>query len=771
MDLFNALFGDLVDGDGKLAGWLSVFSMPSRKCRQFDNLATAHEYCMQISATEDVYFGCSLLTNRTNGRGTLNNVAAITSLWADVDFAMDGDTKARRSSDDFEKLLAELPFPPSIIVDSGHGRHLYWLLAEPWMLSTESERSLAVSVSLGWQRVVQNAGSRLGWSIDGVGDLTRVLRVPGTINHKNEDNQRIVSILKYAPRAEYLVADFMPYSTEIQQPQRGVLSAIGSGVISSERFAEMSVSQFFVDTWERRRHDLVDQSASSYDLSLATIAAYHGCSDEEIATLLFQWRTKHGDRPEKARRLDYIQRTISRARGSIPDTEGVDLSGFSRITSEEPEPTEFPEVSTHTNHVDPGIIPIEMFRVPGLISELMDHCLSTSPYPNIPLAFCGALALQATLAGRKIRDESDVRTNIYLLALANSGSGKDWPRKINSQVLHEIGRLDSIGERFASAEGIEDSLSRQPVTLFQTDEIDSLLRSIGNSRDTRHDGILSCLMTIYSASNSIYPVRKRAGKDSPGVIDQPCMVLYGTAIPQHYYEALSERMLTNGFLSRTLIVEARKRPSGQEGSIAPVPRRIIDVAKWWLENGGVRGNLASTHPDPRTVIVTAKAKDLLKESRIEADEEYARAEDANNAVGMTIWSRAQEHVRKLALIHAVSESHQSPEIDTKAVRWADRFVRHQIRRLLYMVEGHVAINPFDSQCLKLIRKIKEAGGNMSHMDALRAMRIDAKAMRDIVESLIQQGKILASSQKTKGKPHTRYFATVDFSGMESGRNP
>ena len=55
----------------------------------------------------------------------------------------------------------------------------------------------------------------------------------------------------------------------------------------------------------------------------------------------------------------------------------------------------------------------------------MDHCLATAPYPNLALAFCGALALQALLAGRKVRDQGDNRTNLYLLALAYSSVGKD----------------------------------------------------------------------------------------------------------------------------------------------------------------------------------------------------------------------------------------------------------------------------------------------------------------------------------------------------------
>ena len=74
---------------------------------------------------------------------------------------------------------------------------------------------------------------------------------------------------------------------------------------------------------------------------------------------------------------------------------------------------------------DPGPIPEDMLRAPGFVSELMDHCLATAPYPNPVLAFAGALALQAYLAGRRVRDPGDNRTNLYLLALAHSSAGTD----------------------------------------------------------------------------------------------------------------------------------------------------------------------------------------------------------------------------------------------------------------------------------------------------------------------------------------------------------
>jgi|GEM_PF-2375351 len=110
---------------------------------------------------------------------------------------------------------------------------------------------------------------------------------------------------------------------------------------------------------------------------------------------------------------------------------------------------EFPsEPTTKNGIVDPGPVPLEMLRIPGFVSEVMDLCLATAPYPNHVMAFCGAVALQAFLAGRKVRDPGDNRTNLYLLGLAHSSAGKDWPRKLNTRILFEIGAAGCLGERF-----------------------------------------------------------------------------------------------------------------------------------------------------------------------------------------------------------------------------------------------------------------------------------------------------------------------------------
>ncbi len=262
--------------------------------------------------------------------------------------------------------------------------------------------------------------------------------------------------------------------------------------------------------------------------------------------------------PLAAREVQQIAASVARYEPDQVAVALVEDHYGQMFGSPEPAPVEFP---------DPGPMPESLLRVPGFVSEVMDFTLATAPYPNIVMAFCRRTSLMAFLAGRKVRDPGDVRTNLYLLGLAHSAAGKDHPRKTNTRVLHHVGLANCLGDRFASGEGLQDGLFLAPSMLFQTDEIDGMLLSITKARDARHENILGTLLSMYSASNSVFPMRRKAGRQDPGVIDQPHLVIFGTAIPNHYFERYSERLLTNGFFARTITLESGPRtPARNRGS-------------------------------------------------------------------------------------------------------------------------------------------------------------------------------------------------------------
>jgi len=415
------------------------------------------------------------------------------------------------------------------------------------------------------------------------------------------------------------------------------------------------------------------------------------------------------------------------------------------------------------NHPDPGPLPNDLLAIPGFVHDVMQHTLSTAPYPNQVLAFTGALALLSYLCGRNIRDTMNNMPNLYLIALANSGTGKDHPRKINVEIAYRAGLAGGIGDAFASGEGIEDCMFLSQKMLFQTDEIDGLLNSINKARDGRNEMIMNVLLKMYSAANSIYPLRKRASlgnvkrKEENPVIDKPSLTLFGTAVPKYLYESLNGRMLDNGFFARSIILEAGDRGKGQNVEHQEIPDFIIDQAKKLAEEfygagEADSGNLFSEHPTPKTINATAAAGKILDGIRDHVDQEWQKQSKRGDETAMAIWARAYEKTRKLAMLYAVSANWAEPVIDEAAVNWAWKFVEYQTKRMLFMAESYVADNPFHAECLKAKRRIQAAGGKISHIRLLRLMHLKSNDFECVMKYMEEAGEIWVDYSTEDGKP-------------------
>lgn len=452
--------------------------------------------------------------------------------------------------------------------------------------------------------------------------------------------------------------------------------------------------------------------------------------------------------------------------GQSPHVDtGVDISGIVGMSADNP------DCVTHNSHnghsrpdvADPGPIPEHLFHIPGLVARVCGFTLAHAPYPNLGLAFCGAIALQSYLCGRKVRTKGDLRPNIYLLALASSGTGKDFPRKVNSRVLFEIGRVSALGDKFASGEGIQDALMRSNAMLFQNDEMDGVLRQINLDRENKRESIPNILLTLFTSASDIYPVRVKAGQKEAAHIDQPHLTLFGTATPRFFYESLSQRMLTNGLFARMMIVDIGKRGRGQApGSARDLPEDIINAAKWWDEfTPGTRksGNLYEVHPEPVVVPFTPEAERSVEQLQRMGEDEYDRADAAGDEIGKAVWSRTCENAKKLALLYACSENHEEPVIGSPAVEWATAFAMHQTRRQLHLAATYVAENPFHAECLKLTRKIKDTGGQMARRQLMRVMRCKAADFDQLIITLVQQGDIEPVDIPTKTRPAQGYRVT------------
>ena len=414
---------------------------------------------------------------------------------------------------------------------------------------------------------------------------------------------------------------------------------------------------------------------------------------------------------------------------------------------------------------DPGLMPDNLLTMPGFVGDLVEYTLAISPYPNRPMAFCGALTMQSYLTARRVKDCMNNRSNIYMVALASSGVGKNKPREVNSDIAFEVGLARGIGDGFASGEGIEDAMFANQSMLFQTDEFDAIIGSIKKSNDSRSEMMMQILLKMFSSATSRYSIRKKAGQTEPLMIHQPSLSLYGTAVPQYFYQALSGRMLNNGLFARTLVLDAGARGRGRRPDKISLPEHLIEAARYWANfnpGGMCGGNLSGFHPAPVEIQETPEAFELADKIWSLTDDAYEAAQKLGDETKMAIWARAFEKTRKLALIYACSENYREPMISKAGIDWAWRLINHQTKRMLYMADIYVADNEFQADCKRfvgfLIKHHERKGTDtfMPHWELSRRLSWPEKKIQDVRESLISQQRIeIKPSSRGPTRPQYR----------------
>ena len=124
----------------------------------------------------DYYFG---VCPRPRKSGKEADIEMIVSLWVDMDMEIEVAVKA----------LDAIPQKPSIVINSGHGVHAYWLLREPEQVKANTKS------------VLQGLAKALGG--DHCFDLPRILRVPGTKNLKIPSDPKNVQVIVFNPEIRY----------------------------------------------------------------------------------------------------------------------------------------------------------------------------------------------------------------------------------------------------------------------------------------------------------------------------------------------------------------------------------------------------------------------------------------------------------------------------------------------------------------------------------------------------------------------------------------
>jgi hypothetical protein len=162
----------------------------------------------QYAEDENVFFGVGPRESMQPGP---KNVKYLTSLWAGLDFGPEGHS-GRASYFKVLPLAAlairRFPLPPSIIVESGWGVHLYWLLKEPMKVTNVARV----------ERVLRSLNNY--FHCQGDSSIGSTLRLPETTNCKMPSESTYCKLKYINERFRYKIKDFEKLDPKLLEPSR-----------------------------------------------------------------------------------------------------------------------------------------------------------------------------------------------------------------------------------------------------------------------------------------------------------------------------------------------------------------------------------------------------------------------------------------------------------------------------------------------------------------------------------------------------------------------
>jgi len=400
----------------------------------------------------------------------------------------------------------------------------------------------------------------------------------------------------------------------------------------------------------------------------------------------------------------------------------------------------------------------EILNAPGLVGRTMRWILETSIYPIPLLALAASIGAVGVAMGHKVQSPTRLRTNFYTLGIAASGAGKDHARKAVASLFATANMRPYIAGSPASGAGLLTGLRENSgKAIIFWDEIGRVLSNL-NSRQagTHQRDISNYIMEIFSTADSEYAGVQYAnhdGKMKRTPIDQPCLCIYGTTVPERFYQGLSGEDALDGFLARFLIFESLEyqlHPRKNVEDISLPPDALVAEYAAWRDapsNHSPMGNMDGVlRIAPRVVPYTPEAEDLIS-AYMEAMRLKAYEESVARTGLSPMYARAAEHAIKLALV-----AHEGDAIGEEAMRWGIAVAGDCVNRMVEAIRQNVSSNEYEKTQKRVLKVIVERGGEwIGHSELIRSTREIAPRTRTEVLQNLVDGAMIEMRQEDPGK--------------------
>ena len=421
----------------------------------------------------------------------------------------------------------------------------------------------------------------------------------------------------------------------------------------------------------------------------------------------------------------------------------------------------------------PPPMPAGWNDVGGVIADMMQLMERSAKRPQPVLALGASLVAVVALMGRKYRTASNMRSNLYVVGIAESGAGKNHSRVVINELLCQAGLLQYLGgNKIASGSGLLAGIHRQPAILFQLDEFGMFLSAAADrKRSPRYlCEVLDLLTELFTTSGTTYFGTEYAHSQAEvahRAIHQPCVCVYGTTTPLHFWQALQSANVADGSLARFMILQTEQDfPDSNEkfGLIDPSPDLIERLRLIHQGGGKLSGNLSDVgavdevSPVPRVVPMNEQAGAVFKGLDRDVLSDLRAAQGTGFA---SILARIEENATKLALIRAVSRDPVDPEIHGDDAKWGILIAQHCARQTIQEVSMRVSENVIESNHKRAMVILQESGPDgMSRSEFTRRTQFMDARQRDGVLRTLQDAQLIEMASVQGGRRPISFIKVI-----------
>lgn len=356
----------------------------------------------------------------------------------------------------------------------------------------------------------------------------------------------------------------------------------------------------------------------------------------------------------------------------------------------------------------------EIMNPPGLVGDIARWITDTAGKPQPLFSLAASLAVCGTIMGRKIRDLSNGRTNIFATIVGESSAGKDYPIKCSKRILSEAGGENLLMGKMQSSQVLEARLSESPHTkLVVLGESGHYFGNLGKIKDgsSCKAEIKPLLMELFSSANGLY-IGSEAISRTPPRIDQPHVCTLGDTQPSTYFGCMTRNDLMDGWAARNLTFISNDTTKDFR-MIDPgdIPAGIIERVRKWIVLQAVMANGFTANgfkAKPRIVPTTELALSTFVQFGKFA-QHTGELRKGEGRLSHYLWSKALEQARRIALIVAGGESVDAPTIDAVEARYGCNLVTRIIQDNERGMERFMSENEWEAEGKRIFAVIEKAG--------------------------------------------------------------